>query len=148
MQTLKFVLCLRSLTSNKVCCLVTANADFKQTRIACRYLQRRCENIPFDTESGSQKLRYRKFQGTVDIVATTILHLKNTQVQVDVQKNFQTKFVALLLQMPTSNRHELPADTCNDVVKIFLLIRKEAHKNCVTESFRARLILLQQPDFT
>jgi len=147
-QTLKFVLCLRSLTSNKVCCLVTANADFKQIRIACRYLQRRCENIPFNTESGSQKLRYRKFQGTVDIVATTILHLKNTQVQVDVQKNFQTKFVALLLQMPTSNRHELPADTCNDVVKIFLLIRKEAHKNCVTESFRARLILLQQPDFT
>ena len=93
-------------------------------------------------------MRYRKFQGTVDIVATTGLHLKNTQVQADVQKNFQTKFVALLLQMPTSNRHELTADTCNDVVKIFLLIRKVVHKNCVTESFRARLILLQQPDFT
>lgn len=86
MQTLKFVLCLRSLKSNKVCCLVTANADFKQTRMPCRYLQRRRENIPFNTESGSQKLRYRKFQGTVDIVATTGLHLKNTQVQVDVQK--------------------------------------------------------------
>ena len=142
------MLCLRSLTSNKVCCLVTANADFKQTRIACRYLPLRCETIRFDTERGSQKLRYRKFQGTVDIVATTGLHLKNTQLQTDVQKNFQTKFVALLLQMPTSNRHELPADTCHYVVKRSVLIRKEAHKNCVTESFRARLILLQQPDFT
>lgn len=40
------------------------------------------------------------------------------------QSDVKTKFVALLLQMPTSNRYELPADTCNDVVKISLLIRK------------------------
>ena len=40
-------------------------------------------------------MRYRKFQGSVDIVATTGLHLKNTQLQTDVQNNFQTKFVAL-----------------------------------------------------
>ena len=42
--------------------------------------------------------------------------------------------------MPTSNRHELPADTCNDVVKIFLLIRKVVHKNCVTESFTVDIV--------
>ena len=81
-------------------------------------------------------MRYRKFQGTVDIVATTGLHLKNTQLQTDVQKNFQTKFVALLLQMPTSNRYELPADTCHYVVKRSVLIRKEVHANLRYRKFQ------------
>ena len=49
-------------------------------------------------------MRYRKFQGSVDIVATTGLYLKNTQVQADVQKKLPNKFVALNSKCKLQNR--------------------------------------------